>query len=266
MKTIIFATVMASIGISVIAGDANLVSGPDMKDWKGKGLKIVDDGKVLEATNHTFVESKMFPINPKKSYVLSGMFKSGNDKGNTVYFGMSCYDANKQRIAAVSVNPVKKSETELTADVNKGEKVIFLKDASKLVNFVKKKRLQIGFDSDKGLPNRKLSSIVTALEKKDGAWEATLQKTLPFAATKGTKVQGHISYSTYTYVVVSKKKNLKEWTKFSGTIRPETKTGVQAKAIWPGTKYGCVIILANWGQKDGEVLQIKDINLTAQIK
>jgi hypothetical protein len=262
MKTIMFAAVMASIGISVIAGDANLVSSSDLKEWKG--AKVVDGGKVLEATNHKFIQSKMFPINPQNSYVLSAMFKSGNDKNNTVYLGMKFFDAKKRSIKSISVNPVNKSETELTADVNKGAKVIFLKDASKLIKYAKLKRLQIGFDSDKGLPNRKLSPIVTSLGKKDGVWEATLQKPLPFAATKGTKVQGHIASSSYMYVAISKKKNLKEWINFSGAIRPEIKTGALGKAIWPGTKYGCVIILANWGQKDGEVLQMKDISLTAQ--
>jgi hypothetical protein len=261
--TALFAVSAACIGLSTMAKEASLADVKDLKSWKN--AKLVEDGKALEATNSKLVCSKIFPLNPKSAYVLSGMFKSGNDKKNRVYFGMQFFDAKKHFISPTTVTPVEKSATELVEDCKKGTKIIKLKEASKLTPWVKKQRLCIGFDSDKGLPNKKLSAKVVKLEKKGDVWEATLQKPLSFACPKGTKVQGHALCGHYMYVVAITK-NFKEWTKLSGSVRPEVKAGSPGKSIWPGAKFGRVIVLANWGQKKGEVLQMKDISLTEKTK
>jgi hypothetical protein len=261
--TALLAVSAACIGLSAMAEEASIAAVKDLKGWKN--AKLVDEGKVLEATNSKLVCSKIFPLNPKSAYELSGMFKSGNDKKNRVYFGMQFFDAKKHFINPTTVTPVVNSATELVEDCKKGAKVIKLKEASKLTTWQKKQRLCIGFDSDKGLPNKKLSAKVVKLEKKGDVWEAALERPLPFNCPKGTKVQGHAVCGHYMYVVATIK-NFKDWTKLSGTVRPEVKTGSPGGAIWPGAKFGRIIVLANWGQKKGEVLQMKDIDMTEKTK
>ena len=258
------AVMTAVVGTSVIAKDADIASIKDLKTWTG--AKLIDDGKVLEATNSKFVNSKIFPIDSKKSYVLSGYFKSGNDKKNASYLGIQYFDKNKKIIDGTSVTTIKNSGTELAEDVKKGDKVIKLKNASKsMLAALKVKRLKLGFNSDNGLPNRQLSAAVTKLEKVGDVWVANLSKAVNSALPKGTKVIGHSICGHYSYVWTSRK-NIKEWAKFSGVISPEVKVGSPGRAFWPGTKYGRVIVLANWGQRTGEVLQMKDFSLTKKTK
>jgi hypothetical protein len=39
------------------------------------------------------------------------------------------------------------------------------------------------------------------------------------------------------------------------------KSGAPRKAFWPGTKYVRILILANWGQKNDEILQFGNISM-----
>jgi hypothetical protein len=123
--------------------------------------------------------------------------------------------------------------------------------------------LTIAFDADdsgeyKDLPNYKCYNI-TNLEKKNDLWEASLAKALSTDFTAGTKVRAHRTSGHYMYAFAMKK-NLSDWTKYSGIINPLVKSGSPGQTFWAGTKYVQVLILANWRQKDDETLLFSNLS------
>jgi hypothetical protein len=239
-----------------------------LNNWKGV-KKVADGGpdgaKCFEVAGNMLVFSnELIPVDTNSEYKLTGFFKSGNDKVNQIHFGLRLFDEKKRFIDATSVTPLAKSETALAADAKKGDTVIKIKDASTWEALSKAKRLTVVFDADdsgeyKDLPNYKYCNVKT-LEKKDNGWEATLATPLTADFPSGTKLRAHATSGHFMYVYASKK-NLADWTKLSGAIKPIVKSGSRGNTFWPGTKYAQVLILANWGQKDGEVLQFSNISL-----
>jgi len=247
---------------------ANGNAADGLNNWKSI-QKVADGGpdgaKCFEVAGSTLVNSQeLIPVDTNSEYRLTGYFKSGNDKVNQIYIGLRLFDEKKRFIDSTSVNAQPKSETELAVEAKKGDAVIKIKDASTWEPLFQKKRLTVAFDADgsgecKDLPNFKCYNIKN-LEKKDGGWEATLTTPLKMNFPADTKIRAHWTSGHMMYVYVTKK-NLPDWTKFSGVIKPMAKIGTPESSFWPGTKYAQVLILANWGQKDGEVLQFSNISL-----
>ena len=235
--------------------------------------KVVAGGpggaKCFEVTGSKWVNSKDFiQVDTKSEYQFTVWFKSGNNKENLVYAGLLQFDENKRQIFSASVTPLEKTGTVLTAGAKKGETLAKFKfvhlDASKWETLLEKKQLAIAFDTDdsgeyKDLPNFNWYAV-NNLEKKSDVWEATLVNPLSADFPVETKVRAHYNYGYYMYVF-SMKKNLADWTKYSGIIKPVVKSGSPGSTFWPGTKYVQILILANWGQKDGESLLFGNINL-----
>jgi hypothetical protein len=238
-----------------------------LNNWENIG-KVVDGGpdgaKCFEVTGSKCIySSELIPVDTNSSYQLIGWFKSGNDKENQVYVGLRLLDANKHLIDSTSVTVLAKSETDLSADAKKGDTVIKIKNASAWEPFFQNKYLTIAFDADdsgeyKDLPNYKCYNI-TNLEKKNDLWEASLAKPLSADFTAGTKVRAHQTSGHYMYAFAMKK-NLSDWTKYNGIIKPMVKSGSPGQTFWAGTKYVQVLILANWGQKDNETLLFSNLS------
>lgn len=259
--------------IAMVSAQENLIkngdAGEGIKGWKGI-TKVVDGGKseqCFEVDNMQMVTYiPMISIDPKASYNLSASFKSGNSKVNNVCLGLRFFDQKGRFIPASAVTPVKDSETVMTKAAKKGEKTVFVKDASAWMPLVKIKRAQIVFEVDDSgayndLPNNSFI-YVDAIEKDGEGYKLTLQKPLPKEMPVNTKVRCHSQLAHYMYAVRFKK-NLKEWTTFGGDIKSEIASGSPANAIWRGAKFARVVILANWGQRNaGEVLLIDDVALT----
>jgi hypothetical protein len=270
-KLIIGLMTLGALCGSVFAGEnllTNSSAADGAKKWTGK-IKVADGGNdqaCFEIAGQNKVTSKqLIAIDPTATYKLSGSFKSGNDKSNQIYFGLALYDKNKRFIDATSVTPVADSTTVLVAPANKGDKVIKIKSVKNWESVLKKKRLLIAFDIDDSgaysdLPNRKRSNSVTKLEEKNGIWEATLKTPLNFSFPANTKVRAHLKCGHLMYATVLKK-HLDKWTVLSRTIAPAKKSGSQSATMWHGTSFVKILFLANWVQKTGEVLLIKDIKL-----
>ncbi|WP_423129381.1 hypothetical protein [Gaoshiqia sp. Z1-71] len=255
------------------AASKNLVVNSDasqgIANWKNVETILKkggpDKARYFEVENSTSVNSLEFiSVDATSQYQLSAMIKSGNDKINNVYVGLYQFDENKKMIASTAVSPVEQTETTLEGNVAKGESVVRVKDASNWEPVFWEKRLTIVFDVDdsgeyKDLPNPKFYTV-EKLVKKDGYWEATLAKPLASNFKSGIKVRAHLLSGQYMYVF-NAKKNFPEWTKVEGTIEPVVKSGAPRSTFWPGTKYVQVLVLANLGQKDGEVLQFTNISL-----
>ncbi|MFA6175893.1 MAG: hypothetical protein WC765_04875 [Phycisphaerae bacterium] len=253
--------------------NGNAAAGSD--NWQGchaytvVPLEIVtggpDGANCFEVTDHSWVNSiEHIPVDPSSQYRLTGWFKSANDMVNNVCVGLLLFDESNRPIDATSVNVLEKSETILTADAENGETVIKVKDASAWEPLFQNKLLTIAFDADdsggyKDLPNSKCHTVKN-LEKKDGVWEATLAKPILDSFSAKTKVRAHVT-SPFCMLAFEMKNHLPDWTEYSGVIEPMVKSGAPRNAFWPGTKYVRILLLANWGQNNGEKLQFGNISL-----
>ncbi len=273
MNKILLIVIMAvgTLFNTVIASD-NLLTNCRATDgadkWIGQ-LKTVDSGngqKYFAVDGSKKIMSKqLIPIDSTATYKISVSLKSGNAKTNKIYFGLEQYDAKKHNINSTSITPVEDSATELVAPANKGDKIIKIKSVKNWQPVLEKKRLLIAFDIDASgaysdLPNFKVSNNVTSLKQQGDTWEATLKTPLKFSFPTGTKVRaqlkcGHLMYG------VTLKKNLTDWTTFSREIAPAKKLGSPSATLWTGVKFVRVMFLANWGQKDGEIMLFKDVKL-----
>ena len=219
---------------------------------------VVEGAKLIKST-------QLIEIDPTATYKLSGSFKSGNAKPNQIYFGLTLHDKNKSGINSTSVTPLADSETILVAPANNGDQTISFKSIKNWQSALEDNRLLIAFDIDDSgaysdLPNYKTSSLVTKLTAKNGHWEATLKKPLTFSYPTNTKIRAQLACGHLMYALILRKQ-LPKWTSFSNIIAPAQKSGSQAATMWHGTKFVKILLLANWGQKNGEVLLFKNIKL-----
>jgi hypothetical protein len=130
-----------------------------------------------------YLHSNIFPIKPEKSYELSGNFKVAGSNSPLV-LGLFLYDQNKRRINQCNIRSIKNTETELNAPCKKGDKVIYVKNASRW----RKKGYCVAFEPEKGLPNFKVSSRISSISQSDGNWTIKLRAPCPFTYPAGTKV------------------------------------------------------------------------------
>jgi hypothetical protein len=277
MRTaVLLFTAAAFVSGSVFAAQAplkNLVvngnAAMGLKNWQGfqKIANESSNDECFQALNRKLVHNiDKIPIDNQAKYTLSAEFKSGNGNKNRVYFGLLMFDANKKTICPGSVTIEPGSETALAAPCKKGDTVIQVKDASKWQDVLKKRRLIVAFNADdsgkyKDLPNTKLSSKIVKLEKKKDFWTAILAKPLDFDVPKKTVVRAHYDCSHYMYIIAFCK-NLKKWTKYSGVVRPAGSHGSPGRRFWKGARFVQVLILANWGQKNGRELLVSNISFT----
>lgn len=246
--------------------NGNAIDG--LKNWKNV-QEIGDDGpengKCFEVTGSKNVTSQEFiEIDPKSEYTVSVELKSGTEKPNMVYVGLVFFDKNKRSIDSTSVNAIAKSETVLASDAKKGDKLIKIKRATGWETLLEKKLLMVVFDVDDSgeysdLPNFNYYEA-TKMEQKDGDIEITLNRALAKNFVAGTKLRAHRKSGHLMYAF-STTKNFADWTKFSRKIKPAVKFGAPGATIWPNAKYAKALILANWGQKGGEVLKFTNFSL-----
>lgn len=250
----------------VVNGDASR----GISNWENVEITRKKGGpekknRYFEVENSTSINSLEFiPVDATSQYKLSAMIKSGNEKVNNVYVGLNLFDENKRMISSTAVSPVEQTETTLEEDITRGKTVVKVKDASSWEPVLWEERLTIVFDVDdsgeyRDLPNSQYYKV-EKLVKKQGYWEATLDRPLGANYKSGVKVRAHLRSGHFMYVF-SGKENFSDWTKIEGVVEPVVKSGAPRSTFWAGTKYVQVLILANLGQKDGEVLQFTNVSL-----
>jgi hypothetical protein len=236
--------------------------------WIGQ-VKTIDDGKDQKCFvvngSKKIMSKELIPIDATATYKISVSLKSGTAKPNKIYFGLEQYDAQKRNINSTSITPVEDSATTLVAPANKGDKIIKIKAVKNWQAILDKKRLLIAFDIDDSgaysdLPNFKVSNSVTSLKQQGDNWEATLKTPLEFSFPNGTKVRAQLKCGHLMYAVALTK-HLPNWTTFSREILPAKKFGSHSGTLWTGVKFARVMFLANWRQKDGEIMLFKNVKL-----
>ena len=265
------ASCVLTSGVTLAAGNLIDNGGAEdaasVKKWR-KGLIQNTEDKVsgqasfqANAKNTWAYSQKYIPIDPSKTYKLSGYFKSiGKDQGRC-YLGLVMYNAKKRSIPRNSISVYKGTLTELAEDVKAGDKVIKLKDCSKWQK-TGLNRKTIAWNAKKDfsdLPNYTISSILVKLEKKGDIWEATLKKPVKKNYPAGTQVREHYTGGGYSYIAAAYKPVPTEWKKYTGTVKGIAKYGAPSKQFWPGTKYVKVVVIANYrAKKDSDCKTLFD--------
>lgn len=268
--------VVGLVAAAVFAGEfVNLVKNGDaetgnLNNWKGFD-KVVSEGAhegngcFSRAGDSTVKSSEFIPIDPDKTYVLSGWMRSVGKGPSKLYFGLVPYDENKQWIERHHIEVIVGTETVLAEACGKGDMVVKIADGSKWKSIV---HGRIAFEVDDSgeyadLPNRKVSSPgVTKTENKGDHWEIHLKNPCGQAYAAGVKVREHISGGTFMYHAASSKMVPAEWTLYSARLNGLSKCNEAAKKWWPGTRYVQILFLTNYQQKPEFELHVDDVSLT----
>ena len=213
----------------------------------------------------TILSKEPIPIDPEKTYVLTGWFKRTSKEPTYVYLGYRPLDEKKRQIAPVHVTALPGTETTLVEACKKDDTVLKVADASKWKTH---KHRVVAFDIDDSgafadLPNRNVTGYgITKLENKGDHWEIHLKKKCGRVYPAGTKIRCQSSGGTYIYNAAAYKDPGTEWKQFTGRIKGVAKQGAPSTAWWPGTKYAQILILANYGSKKGDEVLVDDISMT----
>lgn len=150
---------------------------------------------VLEIQPKTWLLAKpYFNVDANRIYRISAEAKlPGNVSGGTLLYGFFAFDKNGKTVAPPCVLFQPGSETELAADVHKGDSVIVLKEASK---WDLKNASCIVYEADpsgklRDLPNRNLLGSVAQIEKSGELYKLTLKTPSPVSLGQGVAVRQH---------------------------------------------------------------------------
>jgi Carbohydrate binding domain len=252
-------------------GDAETGNFENWTGWKELMSEGVHGGKhCFRQKGYTVIKSsEPIPVDPEKTYILSGWLKSAGEEDSKVYFGFVALDKDKKTIATQFVNAQAKTETTLAADCKKEDTVVKITDGT---NWKVDVHRYIAFEVDDSgkyadLPNKNLSKRgTTVVEQKGDLWEVTMAAPIGKAYPAGTKIRQHRSGAGYMYTACSGKSVPQEWTRYTGKVSGVAASGYPANKWWPGTKYTKVLFLANYGMKKKGVLLADDISVTVEDK
>lgn len=242
----------------------------DLANWPGF-TKVVAAG--AHGGAHCFMSAgpanihskELIPIDPAKTYKLTGWFKSSGKDKSRMYFGYVPHDAKKRGIGCIHVRCVPDTETTLAEACAAGDTIV------KIVNGAKWQAVghaAIAFNVDDSgkyadLPNRTLSSVgITKVENKGDHWEVHLKKACRRAYPAGTKIREQCSGGSYIYNAMNSRLVPSEWTEYTGAIKGIATKDAPLNHWWPGTAYAKIVLLTNYGQdKEFQVL-VDDMTLT----
>jgi hypothetical protein len=265
-------TTVLIAGITALTANAADNALIQKSDWKGKLAEVTagqhSGEKCFKTVGNTkILSNKLYKIDPDKTYILSGWFKSAGKQPSRLYFGFAPYDKNKKSIASRSVMVEPNTDTVLATDCKPGDKVVKVKNGAKwkphrygLIAF---KTDPTGEYSD--LPNPKTSPFaIIKVEQQGDVWDITLSRPCKKAYPAGTPVRQQYSGSGYQYSAAANAKPPTEWKKYSGKVKGIAIINAPTDKFWPGTAYVRILMLANFQAKGDETLLWDDIKLEEQ--
>lgn len=231
-----------SFAAACLACGAEPMEFPEKADWgDAPGIKALE-GDVLELGKGVIFSTETFRVDPGKTTVLTGEFRTLPGKKARLFFAFSPYDAGKKPITALNVNIVKGTDTELVAPVKKDDLIVKAKDASR---FIPGTVIVFNTKEDfSDLPNRARSHgfFKSAEKQADGTWNITLQAKAAGEYPAGTKIRAHAG-GGYQYAVIADLDG--SWKTFSGSVKGMAKSGLGGKEWRPGSAYAKVVIFGN---------------------
>ena len=204
-------------------------------------------------------KSDKIKINPEKSYLLSGEFKSIGTTLSKLHFGIMCFGSNDQEITPQKV--IRKDISRTITSFDTTFKSFTLDDSAQIFakGFI---GLYYDGNTDK-LPDKLISG--QTVEGNAINFTKALPKEIADLIVVGkTKVMHHgHSKKVHMYNACDGKEVPKEWTTFSASFRGFAwGEGVNGK-FRKGTCYACPIIIAHHSQDSTAVLEMKNVFLTA---
>jgi hypothetical protein len=249
------AILIAAAPCAIAAGDNLLQNGnatEGLAGWKGFREVVPDpdggDGNCFViSAGMTAVSIEFIPVDPAKSYTLSGKFRTQDDAEARLYFGVDCYDADKVQITSSEVNVVPGTETTLAADAAVGDTTLKVTDASQWKEDGEGPLVgRVAFNVDdsgalKDLPNRDLSKTgIPAIRQAANGWEVELTEPLEKARPKGTKIRQHRNRMAFCYIKEAMNFKLPmAWVEKTMVLLGDSASGSSTAGdqFWPGTRF-----------------------------
>lgn len=217
-----------------------------------------DGEKIYEVkVSQAIFSTDFISVEHNKIYKLSGMFKSGANKAEKLYFGYAPYSSKKESISRQSVIHIKNTETELVKECNIGDTVVYIKNAK---NWVKNGNIAFDID-DSGnysdLPNFNLSSKIFKITKAGEFWEIELLKPLEKVYPAGTKIREHYNDGTGTYIYSAAllAEVPDKWTEYN------TVNMLGDGELYKHMKYVKILLMCNIAKSKDSKLDFKNIKL-----
>lgn len=261
--------VLSAVCAVLVAAAPCAIAGDDLGGWAGfkEELPDPDGGEgncfVLKPGGIA-VSNTLIPVDPAKSYKLSGKFRAQDDGEVRLYFGVDCYDADQVQIRSGEIEVIKNSETTLAGGAAVGDTVLKVKDASKWEPDTEGRPYgRVAFNVDpsgalKDLPNRDLSgSGIPAIRQVGDIWEVELAEPLEKAYPKGTNIRRHRNCGTFCYIKGSTNEFLAQaWVEKSQDLSGTSESGTSFHQFWPGTRFVRVAVVSDFPKQvraEGEV-------------
>ena len=256
-----FAIALLTVGCVSTVFAAEVLKPAETKDFQ-KNAALTSENGVLTVKGQTSLFSdKTISVDPAKKYKLSGKFRAKNGTAPTsLFLGYAPLNEKGTPISSVMVCSIQNTDTELAEAAKPGDTVLKVKDASKWNKQAKYGVVAFNTKADlSDLPNGDISNIVSdKIENKDGVWIVPLKTPLKKAYAKGTPVRQQTYSASYIYNAAAARKTSNDWQSFSGIISGQAKSGTASNQWWAGTKSARILILVNFGSKDG-VTEFKDV-------
>ena len=208
------------------------------------------------------LSSLAFKVDPDAVYELSGKFRNNGSEPQKklLFFGAEAYTAADKFIGSPQVNIFPGTETELAKDLKKGDKTVYVKDASK---WNKKSRAAvIAYQIKDGLadlPNPIHSPNITKVEKQGDVWAVTLKMPSWNAFPAGTPIRQHAHGPGRTFFVCQYRQIAPgEWQSFKGRISGIAPYGAVLNKWWKGTVSARICIQATPGVVFKDVILKKE--------
>ena len=186
----------------------------------GAKLEVVD-GVLAVRKPGSFMSKQHVAFDRTKPALLTLEYKLAPEaKPESFVVSLDVLDAKGIRIVGAHIFPIKTTETELAADVKKGDKTLKIKDASQWQNLPLKRGTMVAFNVREDLsdlPNRTVSGLIDSVSPEG---EVTLRVPLRVGYPAGTRVRVHRDIGSFGIGSTYRKAG-EEWQKLTVKIQPD---------------------------------------------
>ena len=259
MKKTAFFLTLAALSFSLNAAEFDYM---DAKNWHPRQNVTFADDAITVTGKAQLNCRKVFPVDPAKKYTIKvTAARTSGTKPSLVYVVLNPLDGSRRWISANTVSPVPGTETQLTAPVKSGDKVIFVKDASKW-KLSHKGGIHYNAKADlSDLPNAlNLNSNPVKIQQDGNVWKIELDKpvkvSLPVGLTIRQANSGGYFHVGAKYIFTTHN--------FAASLQGNAAPPAAGK-WWKGVEYTNLILLVNWNQDAKEnTVKITDISITEE--
>lgn len=202
------------------------------------------------------------PVDTAKKYFVSFKAKSGGTVPSVGYFGIDCYDKNKQRISIQDIHPIKEAPAVTVKSLSSDRKTLMIEGGTAEWKVGTKTCVALYINGvSTSLP---LKNTETRIFKEKTSNSIELMEPLPNdIEIKPNVTQARLHYYGGAICMhpAMKHANIppETWTTYEAYGITGEAYGENLKVFRPGTKYVRLGFLANFGQRDvGAVMLVKD--------